>query len=637
MCGIAGVYHYRAGGIDPAAISGMLPFMSHRGPDESGTYRDEEVVLGHTRLAIIDLTSGSQPMSNADRTIWVCANGEIFNYIELKKKLSAQGHTFSTTCDIEVIPHLYEEYGLDFLGHMNGQFAFALWDTRQHRLVLARDRFGIAPLFYAYRGASLVFASTVKSLMPIVGSLSMDLEGLAQVFTFWNTLAPRTVFRGIRQLRPGECMVHDRDEIRSFTYWDLSFPCDGEHDISTEANAIEQIRTTLDEATAIRLRSDVPVGAYLSGGLDSSILTTLVKRHAGHMETFSVSFEDPAYDEAPFQHAMGEMLGTTHRVRKVSYTDIGNAFIDVAGHCETPVLRSAPAPMFMLSELTHSHGIKVVLTGEGADEMFGGYDIFKEAKIRRFWSKNPSSSLRPLLLFALYPYSPVQMKRSRQLLVSFYKKDLLDTDHFGYSHLPTWRNTASIMHYFSDEVKHALHDYDPMEELAAFMPAEFSTWHPLNQAQYLETKLLLAGYLLSSQGERMTMAHSVEGRYPFLDHAVAELSARIDPRLKLKGLSEKYVLKKAYEHELPREIFSRTKRPYGAPNTEAFFAQGRPRDSIRDYLACDGPGSTGLFDTAALQKLLDKCGRSGTLGFRDNSAFMGILSTRIIARLFCGD
>ncbi|MBN2299129.1 MAG: asparagine synthase (glutamine-hydrolyzing), partial [Deltaproteobacteria bacterium] len=535
MCGIAGIYHYEPDTMNDAVMEKMLACMSHRGPDGSGIYKDHEIMLGHKRLAIIDLTSGAQPMTNADKSIWVSANGEIFNYIELKHDLKKKGYSFSTTCDIEVIAPLYQEYGMDFLSHLNGQFAFALWDSRAHRLVLARDRFGIAPFFYARKGNSLVFASTVRALLPVLGSAEIDLEGLAQVFTFWNTFAPKTVFKGIHQLRPGECIIHEKDSSRSFIYWDMSFPGMGQHDISAEEKAVSAIRETLDVSTSIRLRSDVPVGAYLSGGLDSSILTTLVNRHAEHMETFSVSFSDPAYDEAPFQEAMGRMLGTNHRVTKVSYADIGDVFAEVVRHCETPILRSAPAPMFMLSSLTRGHGIKVVLTGEGADEMFGGYDIFKEAKIRRFWAENPSSGMRPLLLFRLYPYSPVQMKRSGRLLMSFYKKDLMNTGHFGYSHLPTWRNTSTIMQYFSKEVHHELGSYDPIEELRGSMPEEFSSWHPLNQAQYLEIKLLLAGYLLCSQGERMAMANSVEGRYPFLDHNVAELSSRIDPMLKLRG------------------------------------------------------------------------------------------------------
>lgn len=613
----------------------MLSLMSHRGPDESGMYKDARIILGHKRLSIIGLASGTQPMANKSKTIWVAANGEIFNFIELKKDLIKKGHRFSTTCDIEVLPHLYEEYGLDLFSHINGQFAFALWDKGRQRLMLARDRFGICPLFYAWTGSQLIFTSEIKAMLAVFGSLDLDYQGLSQVFTFWNTLAPRTVFKGICQVTPGECLVFEPENTRSIIYWDSSFPVSGEHSIVDENQAIEGIREILEDATSIRLRSDVPVGAYLSGGLDSSILATLVSRHSRRMETFSVSFDDPAYDEAPFQEAMGKKFDTSHHVERVSYPDIGDIFENVIWHTETPVLRSAPAPMFLLSRLTRDHGIKVVLTGEGADEMFGGYDIFKEAKIRRFWSQFPDSHLRPQLLFRLYPYAPVQMKRSGRLLLSFYRLDLMDTSHFGYSHLPTWHNTSLIQKYFSDEVKENLAGYDPFEELESILPKEFFTWHPLNQAQYLEIKLLLAGYLLSSQGERMTMANSVEGRYPYLDHRLAEFSACIDPRLKLKGLNEKYILKKAFHGELPHEIFARTKQPYGAPNKEAFFKDGKPRDAVSRYLDDDALNRAGVFDPLMAQNLLRKCAGSSRLGFRDSSAFMGILSTQILVSKFC--
>jgi asparagine synthase (glutamine-hydrolysing) len=276
-----------------------------------------------------------------------------------------------------------------------------------------------------------------------------------------------------------------------------------------------------------------------------------------------------------------------------------------------------------------------VLTGEGSDELFGGYDIFKENRIRRFWAKDPDSKMRPQLLFRLYPYSPVQMKRSGAMLISFYRKDISDTGHFGYSHLPTWRNTAGIQSYFTDEVRYALVDYNPVDELEALIPDDFYRWHPLNQAQYLEIKLLLAGYLLCSQGERMTMAHSVEGRYPFLDHNVAEFANRIDPRLKLKGLTEKYILKRAFMDELPREIFMRTKQPYGAPNKEGFFENGMPRGNIAPYIDTSVIESSGLFEPKMVETLIRKCAESSRLGFRDNSAFIGIISTQILLSKFC--
>jgi asparagine synthase (glutamine-hydrolysing) len=451
--------------ISDSRMEEALSAMDYRGPDGSGIHRDDDILLGHRRLAIIDLKTGDQPMANEDRSVWVICNGEIFNFVELRRDLLARGHRLSTTCDIEVLVHLYEDHGTGFLEYLNGQFAIALWDTGKKRLVLARDRFGIAPMFYARRGQSTVFASSVKAMLPLLGRPEIAPEGLCQVFTFWNTVAPRTIFQGISQLRPGECMVFENSSRRSFTYWDLSFPPERHHDVVREEDAVRGIRELLDDSTAIRLRSDVPVGAYLSGGIDSSILTTLVKRHKPSMETFSVSFSDPAYDESEFQIAMGSRLGTSHHVKRVSHEDIADIFPRVVWHTETPVLRTAPAPMYMLSRLTRENGIKVVLTGEGSDEIFGGYDIFKEAKIRRFWSRSPSSRLRPLLLFRLYPYSPVQMRRSGQLLVSFYRRDLLATENFGYSHLPTWRNTSSIRDFLHDDIRDLVKDYDPVEDM----------------------------------------------------------------------------------------------------------------------------------------------------------------------------
>lgn len=635
MCGVAGIYNLTAPGHGPGAVQAMLATLTHRGPDDSGIRSDEGVILGHTRLSIIGLATGRQPLSNASGDVWVSANGEIFNYIELRDDLKTKGHTFHTDCDIELIPHLYDEYGLKMFAHMNGQFAFALWDSRAKRLILARDRYGIAPLFYAWHKGALVFASEVKALIPVLGRLSLDIHGLCQVFTFWNTVAPRTVFQGVNQLKPGECLVVDETGSKSLLYWDLAFPARGAHDIHDQEQAAAGIREILNDAVRIRLRADVPVGAYLSGGLDSSILAHLVKNHAYQMHTFSVSFTDAAYDESRFQQTMGEALGTIHHVQRIEYQDIGDVFADVVRHMETPVLRSAPAPMFILSGLARSHGIKVVLTGEGADELFGGYDIFKEAKIRRFWARDPASTLRPRLLFRLYPYSPMQIKRSGGMLLAFYRKDLLQTHDFGYSHLPTWRNTAGIQSFFTPEIRDALKDYRPEEELARHIPKDFSSWHPLNQAQYLEIKLLLAGYLLCSQGERMTMAHGVEGRYPFLDHRLAEYAARIAPPLKLKGLKEKYILKQTFRDELPREIFARTKQPYGAPNKEGFFFQGKPRPAIAPYLESDAIRAGGIFDAPMVDDLAQKCAQSSRLGFRDNSAFMGILSTQMVLEAFC--
>jgi len=291
--------------------------------------------------------------------------------------------------------------------------------------------------------------------------------------------------------------------------------------------------------------------------------------------------------------------------------------------------------MFHLSHLARKNGIKVVLTGEGADELFGGYDIFKETRIRHFWAKHPDSKIRPLLLFALYSHSPVRMRYPDQHLVSFYREDLLETAHFGYSHLPTWRTTAPIQQFFTEEFRATLGSYDPVEELEGLLPVEFSTWHSLNRAQYLEIKLLLAGYLLSSRGERMTMAHGVEGRYPFLSHRLAEIASRLNPRLKLKGLKENYILKKTFKPELPKEIFSRINHPFESSSKEAFFSTMMPRERVAPYLERDSIVSHGIFDPDRVDNLVSKCACQDRMGFPDNSALLGVLSTQMILEQFC--
>ncbi len=637
MCGIAGGYDPTGGlGLDENMLRAMLDCLSHRGPDGEGVHAEDGIWLGHTRLSIIDLTGGRQPLSNEDRSVWVSVNGEVFNYVELRGELIARGHRFRTQSDCEVICHLYEEYGPDLCQHLNGQFALALWDHKARTLLLARDRFGIAPLFYVRRGPGVVFASEIKAFLPVLGPLDLDLPGLAQTFTLWNTPAPRTIYRGIEQLCPGEVMLCTTGGIFRHRYWGLDFPPEGEHDLTDEATAASAIQEVLQDAVRLRLRADVPVGAYLSGGLDSSIISVIMQAQTSSLETFSIAFEDTTYDESVFQEQMGRRLGTLHHVRRIAASDIGRHLARVVAHTETPLLRSAPVPMYLLSELVQESGIRVVLTGEGADELFGGYDLFKEAKIRRFWARDPTSSLRPLLLNRLYPYDARQMHRTGGMLGAFYRPDLLATDHFAYAHLPTWRNGAALMSYLSDDVREVHKDCDPTAVIEAGLPDDFHRWHALNQAQYLETRLLLSGYLLSSQGERMTMAHAVEGRYPFLDHRVAATAARVAPRLHLRGLREKYILKKTFAPHLPTEITGRTKRPYGAPNREALFAGKRLLGTLEGFLSPEAISERGIFDPARVASLLEKGRRSESpLGFRDNSALLAILTTQIVCEQFC--
>jgi asparagine synthase (glutamine-hydrolysing) len=463
--------------------------------------------------------------------------------------------------------------------------------------------------------------------------LELDPLALSQAFTLWTVLSPRTPFADIHSLPPGHWVKAGPYSglVPPRRYWHMNFPPAGEEERDRSEKAwAEEVEGTLVEAVRLRLRADVPVGVYLSGGLDSSIISTVVKRLTPTpIEAFSLSFAEASYDESAFQQRLAHSIGVRHNSILVQNYQIGQVFPQVIWHGERPVLRAAPAPLFLLSELVRKNGFKVVLTGEGADEIFGGYDIFKEDKIRRFWARCPESPCRPLLLNRLYPHAPLATSRAGRMLAAFYRKDLLPTNELGYSHRPTWNNTRPLIAYFSEDLREAIRDYDPVEDLKAIVPKPFSTWHPLHQAQFLEARLLLSEYLLSSQGERMTMGHSVEGRYPFLDPSVVSLAARIPPHLKLKGLKEKHILRKAFEGLLHPEIAQRPKRPYLAPNKESFL--GRPDTSrVYEILSPERLARSGLFDAEKVNRLLEKCARGGQLGFRDNAGFLGVLSTQVI-------
>jgi asparagine synthase (glutamine-hydrolysing) len=414
-------------------------------------------------------------------------------------------------------------------------------------------------------------------------------------------------------------------------YWTLQFPDAAEagDDRTGENEIADEVRELLTDATRIRLRSDVPVGSYLSGGLDSSLTTAIASRLApGRLRTFSVRFDTPEYDETEFQLEMAAALGTDHSAIMCRPADIAAAFPDVIRHAERPILRTAPAPLYLLSRLVRDEGFKVVLTGEGADEVFGGYDIFKEAKLRRFCARQPNSRMRPRLLRRLYPYLPKMQAQSDAYLKTFFATDLDGLDDPLFSHLPRFRSTAGAKVFFSSDLKRALGGYDALDDLRASLPGDFSRWHPLSQAQYLETAHLLPGYILSSQGDRMAMAHGVEGRFPFLDHRVVELAARIPPRLKLRGLTEKHILRKAAHGLVPKTIVGRPKKPYRAPESQSFFGDA-PQPSVERRLSAPVLADGGLFNLSAVGRLVAKCRAGRATGFRDNSGLVGILSTQI--------
>ena len=635
MCGVAGIYNLSEDvKPDSDLLNQMISALQHRGPDSKGFYIDDNIGLAHSRLSIIGLASGKQPIHNASKTVWVVFNGEIYNYIELRNDLIKKGYRFYTDTDTEVIVHLYDEYGEDFVSYLNGQFAIALWDNVEKVLILTRDRVGITPLFYMQNNNKLYFASEIKSIFaahPM--SSELNLNALDQLFTFWSTITPNTIFKDVYEVSPGQIITIKNGDIKKRIYWDWVYPENNHFNTSSVDVIAENISELLIDATKIRLRAYVPVGAYLSGGLDSSILISIIKNHTNtSLRTFSIEFDDKGLDESKYQQELIKHLETEHSKIRCSDTDIADNFQKAIWHTELPILRSAPVPMSLLSNLVHSSGYKVVLTGEGADEVFGGYDIFKETKIRQFWAKNRNSNFRAVLLKKLYPYLDVSPGKAQSYLESFFGQGL-DTPELSYfSHMPRWDTTSKIKNFYSANVKDKLNG-DAIEIFNSTLPEKFSCLHPFTKAQYIESKTLMAGYLLSSQGDRMLMMNSVEGRFPFLDHRLIEYVNTLHPKYKMKGLNEKYILKKAMGDQIPENILKRYKQPYRAPDIASFTGKNQ-REYVNDLMGQTKIRNNDYFDYKKVNLLMKKINAGRAIGYKDNMAFMAILSTQCLHDLF---
>lgn len=636
MCGIAGVLQLDGAGADAEMLSRMAATLHHRGPDAREVLVAGPMGFAHTRLSIIDLAGGRQPMTSADGRYTITFNGEIFNYLELREELRARGCRFRTESDTEVLLQAFSQFGDDCVGRLNGQWAFAIWDRRRQRMFFSRDRSGVRPLYYSHHpGRELVFASEIKALLehPSV-SREMDPCALDEIFTFWSPTAPRTVLKDVRELPAGHNMSVDKGGIRSWTYWEPDFrESPALRETAPEALADELLELLID-ATRIRLRADVPVAAYLSGGLDSSLTTALIRRFTdAPLRTFSVAFDDAEFDESGFQQQVSQHLQTEHCSVRCTHEDIGRVFPEVIRHTERPILRTAPAPLFLLSQLVREAGYKVVVTGEGADEFLGGYDIFKETAVRRFWARVPESRIRPELLRRLYPYLPNLQSQPPAYLRAFFHVRPETVDDPLLSHRPRWEMTSRLKQFFSAETRRNLQDADAVAEFEDALPAWFRQCGALGRAQYLEATHLLPGYILSSQGDRMAMAHSVEGRFPFLDHRVTEFASRLPRRMKMHGLREKHLLKRVAREFLPESIVDRPKQPYRAPDAVSFFdpATGQPRFDYVGELLCErAVRRAGLFDPAAVARLVAKVAAGKASGTRDNMALVGILSTQLL-------
>lgn len=632
MCGICGIINLKDEiAPDPELIKIMMGSLTHRGPDSSGYYRDRQVAIGHTRLAIIDLHSGSQPLSNENETIWITFNGEIYNYIELRDELISKGHIFKTKSDTETIVHAWEEWGETCFNRFNGQWALALWDSKNKTMILSRDRHGIRPLYYTVTNTKILFASEVKAIfMDSSIERGFSPEGFSELFTFWSTVAPMTAYKGIMELEPGHFAVIKGNKITSRPYWSINFSENPQKKPDINESA-EQLRELLINASKLRFeRSDVPVGAYLSGGIDSSITSAIVSQYTDtKLKTFSLRFKENEFDEGNYQNEMSKRLGTDHEDIVVSHEDIGKVFPEVIKHTERPILRTAPAPLYLLSKLVRENGYKVVVTGEGADEVLAGYDIFREAKVRRLIAENPDSLKNAGLINQLYPWMERAPGNTPAFARAFFGKDL-DLQDSALSHRPRWNTSSAIKGLFNPEFKTKTDKYNGTNTLLSRLPDNFKNWKNLSKAQWFEYTTLLSGYILSAQGDRMLMANSVEGRFPFLDYNLVEFVNDLPAEFKLKGLEEKHILKKAFADLIPESILNRPKQPYRAPDAMSFFS-GKKLDWMEEITDSNYIKEAGIFNPAAIEKLITKAvKRKGEkMSNSDNMRIVGFLSTML--------
>lgn len=637
MCGICGILDLKDRSPDPEVLTNMRDALRHRGPDGVGVIMEREIGFGHARLSIIDLCGGHQPMQSADHSTWITFNGEIFNYIELRKELIAKGRHFATTSDTEVLLQLYEEEGEECVKKLNGQWAFAIWDGKERKLFLSRDRMGILPLFFSEADRQFLFASEIKALFqhPAVAR-EIDPIGVQQMFTFWHMVPPRTEFNGISELPPGHSLTVQNGRVRTYKWFELDLSPNDLLNVAytgQEEEISEALAELLVRATRLRLRADVPVGAYLSGGLDSSLITALVYGYTNsRLETFSIAFDDAEYDESAFQYQVAAHLGTRHHSLRCSYDDIGKAFPDVVWHAERTLLRTAPAPMYLLSAHVHESGFKVILTGEGADELLGGYDIFKETKIRSFWMRQPTSKLRPQLLRRMYPYMQQIQSQPQEYLKIFFRAREEDFLSPFYSHLPRWEMTRKTQLLFSESLTAELDGRNAWEKVDWRFPHQYESWDVFQRAQFLETTYLLPGYILSSQGDRPAMANAVEGRFPFLDPQVVEFACRLPSVLKMRGLDAKHLLKRSAKPLLPASVIRRPKQPYRSPDVRCFMDNGTFRhEYVAEMLSPEALRKYGVFHPPAVQSLVEKLKRQPwSATTRDSMALTGVISTQLL-------
>lgn len=584
MCGICGYLHlddHRR--TATATLAAMTDALIHRGPDSYGYYQDAHIGLGARRLSIIDVAHGHQPIYNEDRSIVMVCNGEIFNFHALRAELCAKGHVFRTHCDIEVLVHLYEEYGVDCISRINGQFAFALYDEKQRRLFLARDHVGINPLYYTIVENTFIFGSEIKAILehPLVPR-AVDLVSLDQMMTFPGLVSPRTMFKGINSLKSGHFILIDDADIQIKEYWDLDYPRVGEvEQRADEALYLEQLNDLLLRSVRYRLQSDVPLGFYLSGGLDSSLIAGLINEvyQGNDLHSFSIVFDDPEIDESKYQRLMQSRVRSTHHPISFDWQQMSETLRRVIYHSESPLKETYNAASITLSQAARRENVTVILTGEGSDELFAGYVGYRFDQLGRSAPRD-EFDIEALLESEMRS----RLWGSRDF---FYEKDY-------YSFINVRRSLYSdALNQHFDSFN--CYNFDLIDQ------QKIVGRHPLHIRSYLDFKLRMTDHLLTDHGDRMALANSVEARYPFLDIDVINFVRTIPPELKLKDATEKYILKRVAERRLPPEIMRREKFAFVAPGSPYLLKQ--EIEWIDDLLSFDRIKREGYFNPHVVERL----------------------------------
>ncbi len=612
MCGIAGIVGTTADTIvDPRAIRLMCQAIVHRGPDDEGTYIKDNVGLGMRRLSIIDLVGGRQPIHNEDKTVWVVFNGEIYNFPELRPVLEARGHRFNTNSDTEVIVHLYEDLGSDCVQKLRGMFAFALYDERRRSLLIARDRFGKKPLHYALVQGRLFFGSEIKSILAVAPELrDLNRGALLKYFYFGYIPDPETAFARIHKLPPGHLLEFAKGQVEIRQYWNL--PTYGTHEPASEEECLEELDHRLSEAVRIRLISDVPLGALLSGGVDSSIVVGLMARaNSGPVKTFSIGFSKQDFNEADNARKVAERFGTDHHELVVE-PNIGETLKFLAHHMEEPFGDSSMLPTYLVCKMARQH-VTVALAGDGGDELFAGYTRYAAMRDRRFLDLLPAWAGR-WYREEIYPRLPT----------GFYGRNYLFNVSLGdreryldyISYLPVLGRDRSI--FSGDFLNSASGDSSPLQPYRSFL-AEAHAPDKVSEWMYLDAKTYLPGDILTKV-DRMSMASSLEVRAPILDHVFAEWVTQLPIHWKLRQGIAKYIFKKLGERiGVPREVLYRPKQGFALPLVH--WMREEMKEELPRLLLESRTLQRGYFNPQAVRQLLDEHFR----GRRENSGRIWIL------------